>query len=63
MKKFRLTRRDLPGKISLAPANGEVSEWFMVPVLKTGVPKGTVGSNPTFSAPPSERGENRIWFS
>ena len=31
-------------------AYGEVSEWFMVPVLKTGVVSPTVGSNPTFSA-------------
>ena len=31
-------------------ADGEVSEWFMVPVLKTGVGSTTVGSNPTFSA-------------
>ena len=30
-------------------AYGEVSEWFMVPVLKTGVVSPTVGSNPTFS--------------
>ncbi len=29
---------------------GEVTEWLKVPVLKTGVPKGTVGSNPTLSA-------------
>ena len=29
---------------------GEVSEWLMVAVLKTAVPKGTVGSNPTLSA-------------
>jgi hypothetical protein len=28
---------------------GEVVEWLMAPVLKTGVPKGTVGSNPTLS--------------
>ena len=26
---------------------GGVVEWLMAPVLKTGVPKGTVGSNPT----------------
>ena len=29
---------------------GEVSEWFMVLVLKTSVVHATVGSNPTFSA-------------
>ena len=28
---------------------GEVSEWFMVLVLKTSVMKVTVGSNPTLS--------------
>jgi hypothetical protein len=28
-------------------SNGGVVEWLMAPVLKTGVPKGTVGSNPT----------------
>ena len=28
---------------------GGVVEWLMAPVLKTGVPKGTVGSNPTLS--------------
>ena len=32
-------------------SDGEVSEWFKEPVLKTGDPrKGTVGSNPTLSA-------------
>ena len=31
-------------------ACGWVSEWFMVAVLKTAVPKGTVGSNPSPSA-------------
>ena len=29
---------------------GGVSEWSMVPLLKSGVPQGTVGSNPTSSA-------------
>ena len=29
---------------------GEVAEWPIAPVLKTGVPTGTVGSNPTLSA-------------
>lgn len=31
-------------------ALGEVSERFMVPVLKTGEGQTSVGSNPTFSA-------------
>ena len=29
---------------------GEVAEWSKAPVSKTGVPQGTVGSNPTLSA-------------
>ena len=33
-----------------APASGEVTEWSIVPDSKSGVPKGTVGSNPTLSA-------------
>lgn len=32
------------------PVYGRVTEWFIVLVLKTSVPKGTVGSNPTSSA-------------
>ena len=30
--------------------NGEMAEWSIAPVLKTGVPKGTGGSNPSASA-------------
>ena len=33
-----------------APADGEVTEWSIVPDSKSGVPQGTVGSNPTLSA-------------
>ena len=29
---------------------GEVVEWFKALVLKTSVPRGTVGSNPTLAA-------------
>jgi len=29
---------------------GEVAEWSNVPDSKSGVPQGTVGSNPTLSA-------------
>jgi hypothetical protein len=29
---------------------GELAEWSIATVLKTVVPRGTVGSNPTFSA-------------
>ena len=31
-------------------AGGGVAEWFKAAVLKTAVPQGTVGSNPTPSA-------------
>ena len=37
-------------RVRQSDALGEVSERFMVPVLKTGVVSPTVGSNPTFSA-------------
>lgn len=30
--------------------NGGVVEWSIAPVLKTGMPQGIVGSNPTPSA-------------
>ncbi len=33
-----------------AQPEGEVVEWFMAPVLKTGLGKPNVGSNPTLSA-------------
>ena len=29
---------------------GEMAEWLIAPVLKTGVPKGIGGSNPSLSA-------------
>ncbi|MFM2431472.1 MAG: hypothetical protein RLZZ511_2685 [Cyanobacteriota bacterium] len=29
--------------------SGEVAEWSIAPDLKSGVPQGTVGSNPTLS--------------
>ena len=34
----------------LAVKLGEVAEWSNAPVLKTGVPQGTGGSNPSLSA-------------
>ena len=33
------------------PTPGEVVEWSMAPVLKTGEVKASVGSNPTLSVP------------
>jgi hypothetical protein len=38
------------GSIPTVTTNGEVSEWFMVAVLKTAGCQSSVGSNPTFSA-------------
>ena len=34
---------------------GEMAEWSNAPVLKTGVLRGTGGSNPSLSAKPFER--------
>ncbi len=34
---------------------GGVAEWLKAPVLKTGIPKGNVGSNPTPSAMDSSK--------
>ncbi len=34
---------------------GEVVEWLMAPVLKTGEVKASVGSNPTLSVPDPAR--------
>ena len=36
--------------IALNPLLGEVAEWSNVPDSKSGVPKGTAGSNPALSA-------------
>ena len=36
--------------IALKPLFGEVAEWSNVPDSKSGVPKGTAGSNPALSA-------------
>ena len=35
---------------ALNPLLGEVAEWSNVPDSKSGVPKGTAGSNPALSA-------------
>jgi hypothetical protein len=40
------------GELVFGPAPcGGVVEWLMAPVLKTGDPQGSVGSNPTPSVP------------
>ena len=44
-------------KISFTFADGEMAEWSNAAVLKTVVPRGTGGSNPSFSATKS------TWFS
>jgi hypothetical protein len=41
-------------------AEGGMSEWFKEAVLKTVVPKGTVGSNPTPSAMVHEKSLSEI---
>lgn len=38
---------------------GEVTEWTIVPASKSGVPQGTGGSNPSFSA--SDFDENEFF--
>ena len=38
------------GLFSQKPITGGVAEWSIAPVLKTGEPQGSVGSNPTSSA-------------
>tara|TARA_R110002060_G_scaffold13036_4_gene18577 strand:- start:226 stop:378 length:153 start_codon:yes stop_codon:yes gene_type:complete len=42
---------------------GSVTEWFKVPVLKTGVGKSTVSSNLTASAIPRQKGEINVDYS
>ncbi len=37
-------------RLGIDVAHGEVSEWLMVPLSKSGVAQVTVGSNPTLSA-------------
>ena len=39
---------------------GEVVEWLMAPVLKTGDPQGSVGSNPTLSVSRRKTGIPKI---
>ena len=41
----------------LAHRSGEVAERLNAPVLKTGMPKGIVGSNPTLSAIHAPQGQ------
>jgi hypothetical protein len=40
---------------------GEVAEWSIAPVLKTGGPQGPVGSNPTLSAKIREADYLILW--
>ena len=40
-------RKETAAEYGHGPTFGRVSERLKEPVLKTGVPKGTVGSNPT----------------
>jgi hypothetical protein len=45
--RYWIVLRDAP---TVAPFNGQLSEWPKELVLKTCVPQGTVGSNPTLPA-------------
>ena len=54
-KEIRGQRREARSLVSeiLSPATdifGKMVEWSITPVLKTGVPRGTGGSNPSLSA-------------
>ena len=50
----------LPGTpVGLCWPSGEVVEWLMAPVLKTGDPQGSVGSNPTLSVLTGSEGIRR----
>ena len=49
LRAYKKERRDrMPGGVLLSL--GEVAEWSIAPVLKTGVLRGTGGSNPSLSA-------------
>ena len=49
---------DAPGYAE--PGLGGVSEWFKVPLLKSGVGQPTVGSNPTPSATAGDEAEVEV---
>lgn len=44
------------------PFTGEMAEWSNALVLKTSVPRGTGGSNPSFSAKTPENQRNALVF-
>ncbi len=52
----RSTTKKVEGRFAITPeipdkqCLGGVAEWSIAPVLKTGEPQGSVGSNPTSSA-------------
>ena len=45
----------LPPRGIFRTSPGEMAEWSIAPVLKTGVPQGIGGSNPSLSAPSARR--------
>ena len=54
-KKIPFCLQDLKLRCNFAPVKkrttlGKMVEWSITPVLKTGVPRGTGGSNPSLSA-------------
>ena len=54
--------RSLPPLWQLRCNQGEVVEWLMAPVLKTGDPQGSVGSNPTLSVLTGRASGHPAWF-
>ena len=53
---------DGPFMVCYKKKNGGMSEWLKEAVLKTVVPKGTVGSNPTPSARKFELAKFHQWL-
>jgi hypothetical protein len=45
-----LWERGVAGSSPVSSIIGQVVEWSIIPDLKSGVPQGTVGSNPTLSS-------------
>ena len=50
VQKFTISLHPLNETTAFNLLNGEVAEWSIAPVLKTDVPRGTGGSNPSLSA-------------
>jgi hypothetical protein len=58
MVEFRTLERDILTRMVFGfPCSGGMAEWLKAPVLKTGLEKSNVGSNPS----PSAYGEVPEW--